>query len=334
MYRKIHILFALVLILIGTIELRAQDPQFSQVFNNPLYLNPAFAGDTHQDRASFSHRRQWTKVDNGFVSYSMGYDHNFKEKNLGLGFSIVNDRAGINSLATTQFMTSAAKEIRLNRNSRLRIGIEGGVTNRSFDRDKLLFWSEIQSGGEVDFNGAVPYDRINYFDSGIGAVYYSNNFWGGFSVSHLNRPEHSFLNDIVKLDRTFSIHAGTKIPLDVSRRGHVFSILSPVIHYKVQGTWNQLDIGSYYEKNDLRFGLWYRGLPIQKKNEPDYRNSDALVFLIGARLVDQLQIGYSYDLTLSNLTHRSGGSHEISMVLEWPYRKRKGKDAFVPCPRF
>ena len=329
-----HIVFVIVLILIGTMELRAQDPQFSQVFTNPLYLNPAFAGDTHQDRASFSHRRQWSKIDNGFVTYSMGYDHNFDKKKMGLGFSMLNDRAGINSLASTQFMASAAKEIRLNRNSRIRIGIEGGVTNRSFDRDKLLFWSEIQSGGENDFGEAIPYDRINYFDSGIGAVYYSNNFWGGFSVSHLNKPEHSFLNDIVRLDRTLSIHAGTKIALEKSRRGHVFSMISPVLHYKSQGGWNQLDIGAYYEKSDLRFGLWYRGLPIDKKEEPDYRNSDALAFLIGARLVNQLQIGYSYDLTLSNLTIRSGGSHEISILLEWPYYKRKGKDAFVPCPRF
>ena len=334
MRKSLYITFVSAFILFGINEISAQDAQFSQVFSNPLYLNPAFAGDTQQDRLSLTHRRQWTQLDNGYVSYSLGYDHNYDKKKLGLGFSFINDRSGIHALQVSEFMTSIAKEIRLSRNGRMRVGIKGGMTNKSFDREKLLFWNEIQSGGEVDMNGTIPYDRISYFDTGIGAVFYSNKFWGGLSLSHLNRPEQSFLNTTSRLNQTFSVHAGAELPISVTSRGYVHSSFNPVIHYKRQGAWNQLDVGAYYQNGGFRFGVWYRGLPIKKKGEPDYRNVDGLIFLVGAKLSEQFQIGYSYDLTLSNLSYRSGGSHEISIVYEWPKHKRKSKGGFVPCPRF
>lgn len=334
MRKSFYIILTMVLVLSGITELSAQDAQFSQVFSNPLYLNPAFAGDTYQDRLSLTHRRQWAQIDNGYVSYSLGYDHNYAEKKLGLGFSFINDRSGIHALQVSEFMTSIAKEIRLSKNGRMRIGIKGGLSNKSFDREKLVFWNEIYSEGEIDMNNVIPYDRISYFDTGLGAVFYSKKFWGGFSVSHLNRPEQSFLNTTSRLHQRLSVHTGGEIPITVSSRGYVHSSFNPVIHYKRQGDWNQLDVGAYYQSRWLRLGAWYRGLPIEKKDESDYRNVDGLIFLIGGKLSEQLHMGYSYDLTLSNLSYRSGGSHEITIVYEWPRHQRKSTGGFVPCPRF
>jgi type IX secretion system PorP/SprF family membrane protein len=329
---RIHIVLAFIASLGCLLEGSAQDTQFSQVFTNPLYLNPAFAGDTHQDRASFTHRRQWTQLDAGYVSYSLGYDHNYDEKDLGIGFSLVNDRAGIHALQLTEFKTAIAKEFWLNRNNKIRVGLEGGISNRSYDRDKLLFWNELRAGGELENPTRLPYDNANYFDTGFGLVYYSNRFWSGVNISHLNKPEHSFLNGTEILNRTYSLHMGMEIPLGAMDRGVSNTALHPVIHYKTQGQWNQLDVGAYLQSGDLRFGTWYRGLPISKT--ADYRNVDGLIFLVGAKLRGQFQIGYSYDITLSNLTMQSGGSHEISFVFEWPYAPKKERDQFIPCPRF
>ena len=37
----------------------AQDPEFTQFYANPLYLNPAFAGSSHCPRMNLNYRNQW-----------------------------------------------------------------------------------------------------------------------------------------------------------------------------------------------------------------------------------------------------------------------------------
>ena len=52
---------------------------------------------------------------------------------------------------------------------------------------------------------------------------------------------------------------------------------------------------------------------------------------------DILNIGYSYDITISKLGPGSGGSHEFSLVYSWPVRnpRKPPKDKMViPCPDF
>ena len=52
---------------------------------------------------------------------------------------------------------------------------------------------------------------------------------------------------------------------------------------------------------------------------------------------DILNIGYSYDYTISQLGPGSGGAHEFSLVYSWPIRnpRKPPKDKMViPCPDF
>jgi hypothetical protein len=44
----------------------AQDPQYSQFYAAPLYLNPAFAGATGQNRIGINYRNQWPAIDANF----------------------------------------------------------------------------------------------------------------------------------------------------------------------------------------------------------------------------------------------------------------------------
>jgi hypothetical protein len=47
---------------------RAQDPQLSQFFAAPLYLNPALTGTTFEDRLTANYRLQWTSLPKGYES--------------------------------------------------------------------------------------------------------------------------------------------------------------------------------------------------------------------------------------------------------------------------
>ena len=76
------------------------------------------------------------------------------------------------------------------------------------------------------------------------------------------------------------------------------------------------------------------------KSEVDAKpviQQDALVFNM-AFLLDDFQIGYSYDFSISRLQTSSGGSHEVSVIYEFQTPKAKErmkrKDKFLPCPSF
>ena len=83
------------------------------------------------------------------------------------------------------------------------------------------------------------------------------------------------------------------------------------------------------------FGLWYRGIPTNK-NTVEKASQDALIFILGLNL-QFIEVGYSYDFTISDIGPESGGSHELSVTLLLPElnpSKVKRKDKILPCPNY
>ena len=72
----------------------AQDPEFSQFYANPLYLNPAFAGSNNCPRVALNYRNQWPGLSGSFVTQSVSYDQRLGyNKGAGIGFLVTNDEA-------------------------------------------------------------------------------------------------------------------------------------------------------------------------------------------------------------------------------------------------
>ena len=63
-------LFTLIIFLGYWATLLAQDPEFSQYYAAPLYLNPAFTGTTADHRFIANFRNQWPNVAQGYVTYA------------------------------------------------------------------------------------------------------------------------------------------------------------------------------------------------------------------------------------------------------------------------
>ena len=70
----IAIFLAFFFVTIGSETAQAQDPEFTQYFANPLYLNPAFAGTARCPRMTMSYRNQWPAMSGSFVTTSAAYD--------------------------------------------------------------------------------------------------------------------------------------------------------------------------------------------------------------------------------------------------------------------
>jgi len=219
-------------------------------------------------------------------------------------------------------------------------GLNFGYAFRSVDMNKLVFGDQLQ----FDSDGNVPSDdpalynlnTTSYFDFNTGALVYNKNFWFGFSASHLNTPNRSLLDEESLIPIKTSFHGGVRIPLYVGpfKKDHI-SVLSPSFVYKRQGQFDQLDLGLHFLYDPVMIGLWYRGIPIQQ-NVKDNISQDAIVLVLGFQF-EKLEIGYSYDFTVSELGPMSGGSHEIALKYKLGIQmqaKTKKKEKFIPCPTF
>src|SRR5690349_16909272 len=78
-----------------------QDPQFSQYYQVPLYLNPGFAGITPQQRIAVNHRIQWPGMPKAFSTYALSYDIFVNELRSGFGVLMTTDKMGSAGWRTT-----------------------------------------------------------------------------------------------------------------------------------------------------------------------------------------------------------------------------------------
>ncbi len=324
-----------------TIEAFAQDPHFSQYYAAPLYLNPAFAGTGADHRFIANYRNQWPNIANGFVTYAFSYDYHMSDLKSGIGVMAVADKAGSAGLRSTAVKLVYSYKVQLSNNWIISPGRYLGYFQRDSDYNRLVFGDqlEFQSDGQVPTQDLQVNDLGNasYFDFGTGLLIYNKTFWAGFSASHINTPNRSLLGKEGNIPMKTSVHAGFRVPLYSGLfKKQRSSSLAPSFVYQRQGEFDQLDIGFHFLYEPVMIGLWYRGIPVQQ-NVKDNISQDAVVLILGMRF-DQMEIGYSYDFTISELGNLGGGAHEVSLKYNLDMALRssrvKKKDKFIPCPTF
>lgn len=331
--------FYFILIFCST-NLLAQDPQFSQYYAAPLYLNPAFTGTSEDHRFIANYRNQWPNAARGFVTYAFSYDVNLNHYNSGVGFLATVDQAGTAGMRSSQLNFLYSYKWNVSNKWVVSAGLNFGYAFRSIDLNRLIFGDQLQ----FDSDGNVPTDdqalfnlgNTQYFDFNSGVLAYNKNFWFGFSASHLNTPNRSLINQEAEVPLKTSFHGGVRIPLygGPFKKEHI-SVLAPSFVYKKQGNFDQLDIGVHFLYDPIMMGVWYRGIPLQQ-NVRDNISQDAMVVILGFQF-EKIELGYSYDFTVSELGPISGGAHEIAIKykLEMAAQVRtKRKDKFIPCPTF
>jgi type IX secretion system PorP/SprF family membrane protein len=320
----------------------AQDPQFSQFYAAPLYLNPAFAGSTELARVGLNYRNQWPSFPATFTTYSVYFDYFFEDYNSGVGLLLMSDKEGLAGLNTTNITLQYAYQLQLTPRIIFRPALEGSYNMKRIDFNNLVFSDQLDFTGQINPSTGEIFNsdfRNNYFDIGAGGLIYSEKFWVGFSANHLLSPNTSLLDEDSPLDRKFSIHMGYKFLLPTQtdfafRSGYRDVSITPTAQYKMQGQFSQLDAGLYFTYEPVVFGMWYRGLPFKPLDGNS--NNESLIFLLGYTSKG-LNIGYSYDHTISKLGPTTGGAHEISLRYEFfmgDPRKPAKNIRKIPCPQF
>ncbi len=315
-------------------QVQAQDPQYSQFYSNLVMLNPAFTGSGPGPRVAMNYRAQWVGIAGYYKQFAFSYDQPvyFLGSTNGLGINFNSDVAGEGNLAKLNMTANYSYQVELVEDEHfLRFGINAGITQASVDFYRLRFPDQIDPRNGFVYNTQEP---INLWqqtrvqpDVNAGVAYFNEYAWLGFTVNHITQPVERFSQGIAlsgdaMLPRKYTVTGGIRIPVQSYRNRREISI-TPAFLYKMQGEFNQIDAGLYVNVEPMVFGLWYR-------------HQDAMIALIGVRQ-GPFSFGYSFDYTVSSLSQNiSGGSHEISMVLELeqPRPNRKMKHRSLPCPKF
>lgn len=309
----------LTLSLCWQIEGQAQDPQFSQFYANPLYLNPAFAGSARCPRAVLNYRNQWPAISGTFVTYSASYDQHVNPLSGGLGLLITNDVAGQGTLNTLRISGIYSYQRAITKKWSLKAGFEVTYFQKSLDWNKLTFGDEIdpRKGFIYQTQDVQRGDVVNNIDFSSGLLFFNETYFVGLAVHHLAQPNESLIVGTSRLPRRWTAHAGANYP--VGGRNSEVS-LSPNILYQIQGDFQQLNLGLYVTKSPFVAGVWYRW-------------QDALIIMLGIQ-TNNIRVGYSYDLTLNKLGIGTGGSHEISFAAQFNCKPPKKKFREINCPSF
>jgi len=309
-----------------------QDPTFSQFYANPLYLSPSFAGATEEYRLGFTYRNQWPSIPNSvFVTNSISFEKAMPNFNSGIGVLATYDVAGSGDLSTTNIGLLYSYDFNINKEWHVRPGVNFKFYYLGLDIYKLVFNSQLTGSGTTPQITPPPFDNVADVDFATSVLVYNESIWGGFTLDHLLVPKTSFYGDDASVPVKFNLYGGMQVLKKTRLRVKLQEVLSVAVNFQRQGKFNQTDMGLYYYKDPLIFGLWYRGIPFLTNQA-----GDAIIGLLGIK-TGSLRIGYSYDFTISNIIGATGGAHEISMTYEFnnlSINQANKRRRAIPCPEF
>jgi len=306
-----------------TVGVRAQDPEFSQFYANPLYLNPAMAGVEGTAKVFLGYRNQWPGATNPYSTYQASYEQYLEPLQGGIGIHVMNDRQGGGVFNTISLDAVYSYHLQVSRELMVTGGIQASMGHRNMSPVGLVLPDELAGNPVTTLTG---YSRI-YPDFSVGFAGFYRNLFGGVAVHHLHQPfTGASDNPNTRLSRKFTAHVGAMIPIYEKRLGKEVLQVSPNLVFIQQDTYQQLNYGLEVVYSNLLGGVWFR---------------QDLMFSYGTAIFsvgygnDQFRVRYSYDAKLSapDVHIPSLGSHEISMVIIFENINKSNKHRAIKCPK-
>ncbi len=316
--------------------LHAQDPNYSQFLNNPVYYNPAYTGLYTGIAARFSYRDLWPALPYDFRTYH--FDADWGDRGLpgsgGIGMFFNTDNEGLGFIRNLNLGLSLAVRVPFTANSVGQLGIRASWVQKRINWDELVFTDEIDE--RYGINNPATFNRPetnvrNVPDFGVGGIVQfgddrgSNTTTIGVAVDHLFEPDQSFLQTVkAPIPRKWVGHADAVFSLGSTSGMNQVETgalkMNPGVIYQVQGKLNSVQAGLNMAKYGLILGLWYKG------NFGSYGNSSLVVLAgYGMQLMDNmnLRIAYNYDMQMAGALQGTGGAHELTLILQ------TGNDGFI-----
>jgi len=269
-----------------------QDAQYTQYMYNTININPAYAGSRGVMSVFGLHRTQWVGLDGAPTTNTFSLNTPISNSNLGVGFSLVNDRIGPTSDNTIS--ADISYTIPMNEVYKLSFGVKASGNIFNLDTDKLDPSNPIDPNLQNFNNEFSP-------NFGAGVYLHSDKLYLGLSVPNFLQDSKYNDNEVAVFQERMNFYF---------IGGYVFDV-SPSIKFKpavltkmVAGSPLQVDASA----NFLFFDKFMLG--------GAYRWDAAVSALAGFQVTDGLFIGYSYDMETTQLRRYNSGSHEVFLRFE------------------
>lgn len=308
-----RLIYLLSLICISYAATAQQDAQFTQYMFNPLYWNPATAGnDLDNIDLTVIHRSQWlgysSTFDDGVAPTTQAFTFSmpFPRKetkvdgnHFGLGVSFLHDQTGLFRNVEAQLALAYHYETKA---GKLSFGLSSGFYNQSLDASNLRF---VVPGDPVAPTDGTLSDMKADLNAGI---YFNNaRYYAGIAASGLLGSEFNFSPTSDTTGSALAVHlnfmAGYHIDLSSTWR------VTPSTIVKFAESDNiSYEVSVLFTNHDGAFDKFYAGLA--------YRDSEGPSLLAGIYLTENknLRLGYAFDLVLQGENAKERTSHEIMLT--------------------
>ncbi len=292
----------LLVLLLGCCTVSAQqDPQFTQYMYNTMSVNPAYAGSQGYLTALLMHRSQWVGVNGAPNTQVLAVDTPLENK-LGVGGILAHDALGPSSEIFVDGNVSYTVQLD-STNRKLSFGMKVG--GRLFDVD---FSKGLTQNPDMAFQNNI---KSKFFPTiGAGLYYQAKDSYLGFAVPNFFSQKHyDGEEQEIAAERLHYYFIGGKF-FDITPE----IVLRPSFFVKwVPGAPIIADVSvNAVLRETFTFGVAYRW-------------DDSFSTLLGLQITPNLNAGYAYDLTTSNLANYTGGSHEIFLRYQFKELKKSAE---------
>ncbi len=305
----------------------AQDHQYSQFFNSPVYLNPALNGQFEGDlRMNLIYRNQWTSLPGGPTYLTASIDYNVPRFGGGIGLLFTRGSEGPAYLTKNNIAGIYSYSVGSD-SFVLSFGLQAGVTNRTLDMSKLVFSDQIDArtgyDGSLITSAEIPaFNNKFYFDSGAGVNLVAGDFMLGAAFQHINHPNESFTGAAAYLPLRTTAHISYIWDLnkyeDVGDDQKSY-IIPTVVLYK-QADLQSINVGIQYKRRGINAGLSYRSGGVDGPSSMVV----SLIFdlFINKDTGEKVRFGISHDVPSSKLSYgNTSGTTEGSLSYETPLQR-------------
>jgi type IX secretion system PorP/SprF family membrane protein len=291
-----RIFLILTLLLSSCYTFSQQDAQFTQYMDNPLYVNPGYAGSRGMLNATMIHREQWVGIEGAPRSTSFSLHSPLSYESLGLGVTVVNDQVG--PINQTWVFADFSFTIKFkNPKHKLSFGLKAGL-NMINSRTNELTTTQVNDPSLL--GGSYMNVNPNF---GAGIYYHTPKWFFGASTPKFLEGKYPGLDRNLEKRHCFFIGGGV---FDIDNNWK----LRPTTQVKLtEGAPLSLDLslaGIYNQK------LWL-GL--------NHRFGDSFGAFVQYQISNQFKVGFAYDYSITKLTNYNIGSLEVLLSYDFVFKK-------------
>ncbi len=322
-----------IFLVLGILNLEAQNFNFSQYNNNPFAIGPACLGEyTGVGKLSTIYRNQWYKMSNNpYKTYGVSAEAKMFNKKVFIGGHLINDEVGDGTFKIMQYSFQIASKVRINKNNYINLGIQSDFNTYSVSSANYS-WNSQFDGKRLNKNilSGEVFDKETYNNFNI-----STGLLWVFEAKEIKYKFGFLARNIIKSNASFFVKPAKYSNLSFVLNGNIEFNRNNIL-YSPSFTLQRFNNNSYVAKYGLYFKSQY-GTQSRYSNYKNisevyfglfFRNVNAIIPQVKFNYERKIEFVFSFDIDVSPLREASSyqGAAEIGLNYSIPNKSVRELD--------